>query len=479
MVLLITTTLLLMLHIPTMAFMLRSGTFHPIIQSASHNSLLSLLPGATTTSNRLLEQRRYRNPSYSTIPCRCSSMRRAGDGKEEADNDDEDTTSNFHSSRTNDEVTSGDDGHHSKEFTTKSRRSFGTTLFTTATTVAMTIGVNVKPSYAGEVGTAMNKAVTKSDLGVSVRRSVVKGAQVIDSLDGKWEKFSDENNLGKERSKREARPKPQDIPDPLPLDSPIARAVLKASDETFLSMVPPGTDLKGQITKVDGLVRTTFEKGGGEGFTLVASSIEDGDIGGGSMDAKQFNYDCYVHYKAFCMILVENKLPFDRKKFESELGERLLPIFLPQKGALPTTPNTNNPKQKKEEILSIAIQNALSLTDNLCTVLKSSGFVSLAERSELETEDIVDWTRDLSDLQFNVPLDRDVTLNAQILLQEQGYRIYPDFGRFVIAAALQRSLIGLKQVVTSEEYYMDTNWNSDPSLFEVRQVLVSIIIDSV
>jgi len=245
-------------------------------------------------------------------------------------------------------------------------------------------------------------------------------------------------------------------------------------------MVPPGTDLKGQITKVDGLVRKTFEKGGGEGFTLVASSIEDGDIGGGggSMDAKQFNYDCYVHYKAFCMILVENKLPFNRKRFESELGERLLPIFLPQKGALPTTPNSNYLNQKKEETLYNAIQNALSLTDNLCTVLKSSGFVSLAERSELETEDIADWTKDLSNLQFNVPLDRDVTLNAQILLQEQGYRIYPDFGKFVIAAALQRSLIGLKQVVTSEEYYMDTNWNSDPSLFEVRQVLVSIIIDS-
>jgi len=342
----------------------------------------------------------------------------------------------------------------------------------------MTMGANVKPSHAGEVGTAINKAVTKSDLGVSVRRSVVKGAQVIDTLDGKWEKFSDENNLGKERSKRDARPKPKIIPDPLPLDSTIARAVLKASDETFLSMVPPETDLKGQITKVDGLVRKTFEKGGGEGFTLLASSIEDGDIGGGSMDAKQFNYDCYVHYKAFCMILVEKKLPFNRKKFESELGDRLLPIFLPKKGALPTTSNANSLNQKKEESLSNAIKNALSLTDNLCTVLKSSGFVSLAERSELETENIADWTRDLSDLQFNVPLDMDVTLNAQILLQEQGYRIYPDFGRFVIAAALQRSLVGLKQVVTSEEYYMDTNYNSDPNLFEVKQVLVSIVIDS-
>lgn len=43
---------------------------------------------------------------------------------------------------------------------------------------------------AGEVGARITRAVTQSDLGVSVRRSVVKGAQVIDSLDGKWEQFS-------------------------------------------------------------------------------------------------------------------------------------------------------------------------------------------------------------------------------------------------------------------------------------------------
>ena len=47
-----------------------------------------------------------------------------------------------------------------------------------------------EPALSGEVGARITKAVTTSDLGVSVRRSVVKGAQVIDSLDGKWEQFS-------------------------------------------------------------------------------------------------------------------------------------------------------------------------------------------------------------------------------------------------------------------------------------------------
>ena len=162
--------------------------------------------------------------------------------------------------------------------------------------------------------------------------------------------------------------------------------------------------------------------------------------------------------------------------------ERLLPIFLPpqqQQNAPPTT-NTDSKttSPKKEETLLLQLQDGLTLTDKILNGLRSYGFASLAERTELDPERIADWTKDGSELQFDVPIEGDITLNAQILLQEQGYRIYPSFGRVAIAAVLQGSLVGLGQVVSSEEYYMDTNWNSDPDLFEVRQVLVNVVIDS-
>eukprot|EP00978_Attheya_sp_CCMP212_P043184 scaffold277581_cov28-Attheya_sp.AAC.1 len=68
-----------------------------------------------------------------------------------------------------------------------------------ATAVASVIvGGAPQISSAGEVGARLNAAVTQSDLGVSVRRSVVRGAQVMDKLDGQWEKFSDEFGLGAE-----------------------------------------------------------------------------------------------------------------------------------------------------------------------------------------------------------------------------------------------------------------------------------------
>jgi hypothetical protein len=112
--------------------------------------------------------------------------------------------------------------------------------------------------------------------------------------------------------------------------------------------------------------------------------------------------------------------------------------------------------------------------------LVSNGFCALAERNAIESEEgrITDWIDDLSDLQISIPLDGDITLNSQILIQEQGFRIYPNFGRFTITSALQKSLNGCKQLISSDEYYMDTNYSSDPNLFEVKQVLINVVIDS-
>lgn len=164
-----------------------------------------------------------------------------------------------------------------------------------------------QPSYAGEVGAQINKAVTTSDLGISVRRSVVKGAQMMDKLDGQWEKFSDDNGLGAERFKQQGRLTPKVVPDPKPLNVEMATQILQLSDDAFISSTAISSNaLSSQIQQVDGLVRKSFERSG-----LDLS---------GEMTAKVFNYYCYVHFKAYCDILVDNKLAFNRKLFEGTLG---------------------------------------------------------------------------------------------------------------------------------------------------------------
>ena len=96
----------------------------------------------------------------------------------------------------------------------------------------------------------------------------------------------------------------------------------------------------------------------------------------------------------------------------------------------------------------------------------------------IDKEILADWTDDLADIQLSIPLDGDITLGSQVLLQEQGFRVYPDFGRFAITSAIQKSLAFTSQKINSDEYYMDPGYSSDPSLFEVKQVLLNIVIDS-
>lgn len=95
--------------------------------------------------------------------------------------------------------------------------------------------------------------------------------------------------------------------------------------------------------------------------------------------------------------------------------------------------------------MSNAIATGLSLTDEIVQSLITSGFVALATRNDIDGEKINDWTEDLSDIALSIPLDGDVTLKSQLLLQEQGFRLYPDFGRFAITSALQQSLKGVSK----------------------------------
>ena len=353
---------------------------------------------------------------------------------------------------------------------TETRRSVLSTIIFGATSSCLLIPT--LPSHAGEVGARITKAVTTSDLGISVRTSVVKGAQVIDKLDGKWEGFSDKYGLGAERNKQVGRPAPKVIPDPLPLDVATAAAILKAADDVFLSLMAPlsttvkAPQLEDQITKVAGLVRPSFERSSGV------------DLGGDNVvrdvkTAAQFNFASYAHFKAYSDLILLQGKSFDfngfRRTFEAQLGQQLLSVLLPQaaKGLLMATASPPS-----EQFLN----SKLKYIDQLCDALKDKGLLSLTERSPLEQDQISDWVGDLSDLTFTVALDGDITLGTQMLLQEQGFRLYPDYARFGVLALLK----GIEgQQAQIEDYYFDTDYNSDPDKFEVKEVVLNVVLDSV
>lgn len=349
-----------------------------------------------------------------------------------------------------------------EKMTTKSRRDF----LVGAAVIPISILVLPLPSSAGEVGAMITKAVTQSDLGIQVRKSVVRGAQIMDKIDGQWEKFSDDNHLGAQRFNQQDRPKPREVPDLQPLNVPLANKILEISDQTFLDLSGISSNtLESQIQKVDDLVRKSFYRAGLQFDT--------------DMNAKEFNYYCYIHFKAYCDIVKDKTLSFNVKSFETALGEKLLRLFYTHgtdDRITSLSKTEKNTKTESKEYVKIALSTALEAIDTVLNALVTNGFVARAERNTIDQERIQDWSEDMADIQLSIPLDGDATLNAQILLQEQGLRMYPDFGRFIIAALLRKCLEGTNQKVVDEEYYMDTGYSTDS--FEVKQVLLNIVIDS-
>lgn len=341
----------------------------------------------------------------------------------------------------------------------ETRRMVWKQLLVAGSVVAATPGA----SWAGEVGARITKAVTTSDLGISVRTSVVKGAQVMDQLDGKWEKFSDKFGLGSERSKQGSRPQPKVIPDPLPLNVPTAKSVLDASDRVFcaVSGISPA-DLQSRIEKVANLVKISFERSG-VAFPESGSILK-------FETAPQFNFVVYSHFKAFSELIVARNIAFGpfRSEFEKQLGQQLVSQI--------QTAKWKDISKSTEK--GTRLQVALAAVDEFLSAWRQNGLVALTERSSVDEDLIADWLEDIADVEFTVALDGDITLNSQVLLQEQGFRLYPNFCRYVVTYLMEQ-VSPSDQKVSAMDYYFDTDYSSDPDKFEVKEVLLSVQLETI
>jgi hypothetical protein len=188
-------------------------------------------------------------------------------------------------------------------------------------------------------------------------------------------------------------------------------------------------------------------------------------------------------------ILVKSKayFPSFQKEFEARLGQLLL------QSALKEQPSLLSPDSaiSKATTLTEKLVNALAATDNATTLLRNKGMIDSWERSIPPDDDIEDWaaitaTKSFtdknnfyvsSDVTFSLALNKDITLNSQLLLQELGYRLYPSFGRVLVQNVLLQCFGNENVNVNIDDFYMDTNYNSNPDLFEVKQILLNIVLE--
>lgn len=168
--------------------------------------------------------------------------------------------------------------------------------------------------------------------------------------------------------------------------------------------------------------------------------------------------------------------PTFQKKFEATIGKSLFHLALKHDLSLSISPPPSMIQN---------IDSGLKMTDEVATLLQRKGLISSWERSNPSKDEIEDFISPMSyesfsatsDLQYSLALNGDKTLNSQILLQELGYRLYPAFGRWLVREGLLQCFFGVGETVVSiDDYYFDTAYNSNPDLFEVKQVLLNIVI---
>ena len=80
----------------------------------------------------------------------------------------------------------------------------------------------------------------------------------------------------------------------------------------------------------------------------------------------------------------------------------------------------------------------------------------------------------MSDLQLSLALDGDIAHNALTLLQEPGLNLIPSYAKVMLEQRLEMP----GQNLSIEEYYMDTDYNSNPDFFEVKEILLNIVLES-
>ena len=325
-------------------------------------------------------------------------------------------------------------------------------------------------------------AVTQSEIGKSVRSSVVGGAQLVDKIDLKWERFSDSlrdkskcdprtnRRMFDNGYRRDGTPIGNPVlgalctPEPLgDLDTATAKVVLDLGKEAAMSTwkVDLGTLQKKQ-EQVQQLV--------GPAFTRAISSLKDnsnGDNSNGEADNSEtqvikrqaFNGDLYTQLRAFGEFNTNRE---SARSFEIAWGDKLLATLAPNgnrndyKSPFPKPDDTENQPYDEGALL-----DALGKVSVAFTKLQEGGVIGHWEISIPEDDD---WNV------VTIAVDDDISIGGQILARE---RQQPLGGSEVVA--LVRAALENQAKIS---YKMDTFF-IDPTTtrqerYDPTQLLISL-----
>ena len=321
------------------------------------------------------------------------------------------------------------------------------------------------------------EVVTQSELGKSVRGSIIRGAQLADSIDLKWERFSDslrdeakcDPTTGRRMFDNGFRRDGTRIGNPV-LGALCTPEPLKELDANMSTLVMDlGRDAAASVLNIDktALQKKESEIGDlvGPAFQRAAKSQSTTSTERDTQESKRqlFNRDIYIESRTFGDLVPDNKSKRETSRsIERSWGDKMLATLSPKAGRQDYNSPFPKPDPTDEQPYDEqALLDALGKVSVTLAKLQNSGIIGHWEISIPEDDD---WNV------VTIAIDDDISIGGQIISRE---RNQPLSGSLVVA--LVRSAMETEAKIP---YKMDTFF-IDPTttrqeLYNPSQLLISL-----
>lgn len=325
-------------------------------------------------------------------------------------------------------------------------------------------------------------AVTQSEFGKSVRSSVVGGAQLVDKIDLKWERFSDslrDKNKCDPRTnrrmfdngyRRDGTPIGNPVlgalctPEPLnDLDAATAKVILDTSKEAaMLTWKVDLGSLQKKQDQVQQLVGPAFNRARTslKDTSNIDNSNEEADESSAQAIKRQtFNGNLYTQLRAFGDFNINRETAHT---FETTWGDQLLATLAPNanrddyKSPFPKPDDTENQPYDEGALLDALGKVSVALTN-----LQKGGIIGHWEISIPEDDD---WNV------VTIAVDDDISIGGQILARERQQAL----GGSEIVALVRAALENQAKISYKIDTFFIDPTTTRQELYDPTQLLISL-----
>lgn len=336
-------------------------------------------------------------------------------------------------------------------------------------------------------------AITQSQLGQSIRAAVVGGAQIADSLDLKWERFSDSlrdeskcdprtnRRMFDNGTRRDGTKIGNPVlgalctPEPLkPMDDTVVAVVTKLAEDAMLETISGGENsnsnapaiyrskLKQEEQKVAEKVGPAFARAAASTSSSTKPEQDQEQIQ--NQKRQEFNRDLYVRTRTYGEILTRiksNSKVSNYQQFETSWGKKMLQEFAPNANRNDYSSPFPKPDPTDEQPYDEAsLLDALGGISVVLNKLQAAGIVGHWEIS-IPEDDF--WNV------VTIAVDDDVAIGGEILARESKLPLSGSPVVGLVKAAMSEAKIPYK----IDTFFIDPT-TTKQELYNPSQLLISL-----